>query len=160
MRTITINGRIAANVSRQVSKQGNSFISFSIANNEFGDAKNDEGNYIPQWYRVTSFLPQHVNLAQYLTKGKPIIVTGKYSNSLYKNNNGHYSISNDIIASDIFFEIGSERQNEQTSTNDDTHAETKNPVDDIPKAASRTFTQPKVSSQPSVNNDDDDDLPF
>ena len=87
MRIITVNGRLAADVTRQISKQGTEFINFSIANTEYGDPKSSDGQPQTQWFRVTSFLPQHVNLSQHLKKGKPITVVGKYSNRLYQSQN-------------------------------------------------------------------------
>lgn len=176
MRIITVNGRIAADVTRQVSKQGTEFINFSIANTEYGDPKSSDGQPQTQWFRVTSFLPQHVNLAQHLKKGKPITVIGKYSNRLYQNQNtGQWNISNDVIASEICFEIGSERQEGATSTQSATSAspakaaaQVASAVDEIPQATSRTMTAPKTNVTEQLNNeplgggtsDDDDDLPF
>lgn len=175
MRIITVNGRIAADVTRQVSKQGTEFINFSIANSEYGDPKSSDGRPQTQWFRVTSFHPQHVNLAQHLKKGKPITVIGKYSNRLYQNQStGQWNISNDVIADEICFEIGTERQDgtavgAQTSVSvsrEKSAAQIANAVDEIPQATSRTMTAPKTNvvaqveapSQPS--DGDDDDLPF
>ena len=174
MRIITVNGRIAADVTRQVSKQGTEFINFSIANTEYGDPKSSDGHPQTQWFRVTSFLPQHVNLAQHLKKGKPITVIGKYSNRLYQNQNtGQWNISNDVIASEICFEIGSERQDAGTNTSETSSpksmaaSQTASAVDSIPQATSRTLTSPKnVAAQVNDNplggggQVDDDDLPF
>lgn len=175
MRIITVNGRIAADVQRQISKQGTEFINFSIANTEFGDPKSSDGQTQTQWFRVTSFLPQHVNLAQHLKKGKPITVIGKYSNRLYQSpNTGQWNISNDIIASEINFEIGSERQ-EGTSNGAQTSvsvspakaaAQVASAVEEIPQATSRTMSAPKTNVAAQVQGTlptetaDEDDLPF
>ena len=175
MRIITVNGRLAADVTRQISKQGTEFINFSIANTEYGDPKSSDGQPQTQWFRVTSFQPQHVNLSQHLKKGKPITVVGKYSNRLYlSQNTGQWGISNDVIASDIYFEIGSERHENggaSTTTNarispEKAAAQVANAVDEIPQATSRKLTQPKtmVEEEPFATggsaNVDDDDLPF
>lgn len=174
MRIITVNGRIAANVTRQVSKQGTEFINFSIANTEYGDPKSSDGQPQTQWFRVTSFLPQHVNLSQHLKKGKPITVVGKYSNRLYQSQStGQWGISNDVIASDIYFEIGSERQENggaPATTNTRTSpekaaAQVASALDEIPQATSRKLSQPKtmVEEDPFATGapiDDNDDLPF
>lgn len=175
MRIITVNGRIAADVTRMVSKQGTEFINFSIANTEYGDPKSSDGQPQTQWFRVTSFLPQHVNLAQHLKKGKPITVIGKYSNRLYQNQStGQWNISNDVIASEICFEIGSERQEgtavgAQSSVSvsrEKAAAQIANAVDEIPQATSRTMTAPKTNVAAQVeepfqpSDGDDDGLPF
>lgn len=172
MRIITVNGRIAADVTRQVSKQGTEFINFSIANTEYGDPKSSDGQPQTQWFRVTSFLPQHVNLAQHLKKGKPITVIGKYSNRLYQNQStGQWNISNDVIASEICFEIGSERQGGNGATTqsatskstDKAAAQVASAVEEIPQATSRKLTAPKTNVVEETFNSssgDDDDLPF
>lgn len=176
MRIISVNGRIAADVSRQLSKQGTEFICFSLANNEYGDAKSSDGQPQTQWFRVTSFLPQHINLAQHLKKGKPIIVTGKYSNRLYQSQTtGQWNISNDIIAHDISFEIGGERQEnggqtlpQTASTSSNTSEKVNEVLDEIPQATSKKKTATNtvkpvetVKEGPFEGSPEpDDDLPF
>lgn len=173
MRVMTINGRIAQDVTRQVAKSGNEFISFSIANSEFGDPKSSDGKPQTQWFRVTSFMPQHINLSQHLKKGKPITVIGKYSNRLYQSQQtGQWNISNDIVATDIYFEIGSDRVHGEGSHTESgttmspqaSAAQVSGAVNEIPQATSRKMTAPKAevgqSPSASTNVGDDDDLPF
>lgn len=116
-----------------------------------------------------------MNLSQHLKKGKPITVVGKYSNRLYQSQStGQWGISNDVIASDIYFEIGSEHQeNSGASTTTNTRispekaaAQVANAVDEIPQATSRKLTQLKTmvgdnsSGTVGLANVGDDDLPF
>lgn len=175
---MTVNGRLASDVTRQVSKQGTEFINFSLANTEFGDPKSSDGVTQTQWFRVTSFSPQHIKLAKYLTKGKPITVVGRYSNRLYQSQRtGQWGIDNDIIATDIFFEIGSERNEDGTPRGNNTtqngstsssNAST-NAMDSIPQvtstkmglqAATQSVNTTSVQVNDGINDDDDDDLPF
>ena len=163
MRNLTINGRLAQDVTKQLSKSGQEFINFSIASTEFGDPKSEDGKPITQWYRVTSFQPNHINMANHLKKGKPIIVTGRYSNRLYQSNNGQYGISNEIIALDISFEIGSEmsgngQSNAKQQTNEERANVVNRAVNDIPQASGQ-FTQKATMAAPVVDTQDDD-LPF
>lgn len=173
MRNITVNGRLASDVTRQLSKSGTEFLNFSIANTEFGDPKSSDGKLQTQWFRVVSFQPQHMALAPHLKKGKPIVVTGKYSNRLYQSQKtGQWGISNDIIALDIAFEIGSERQETATTTTS-TVSPTQvveqviTAVEEIPQATSRQMTAPPTQVTPQTTSNvfgnnvgDDDDLPF
>ena len=176
MRLMTVNGRLASDVTRQISKQGTEFINFSIGNNEFGDPKSSDGVAQTQWFRVTSFNPQHIKLAKYLTKGKPIIVTGRYSNRLYQSQKtGQWGIDNDIIANDICFEIGGERNADGTQNGSNasrgTTTQTVNSfgggMDDIPQVTSTKMgsqfgsqTVTTATEQANVNINNDDDLPF
>ena len=176
MRLMTVNGRLASDVTRQISKQGTEFINFSIGNNEFGDQKSSDGVAQTQWFRVTSFNPQHIKLAKYLTKGKPIIVTGRYSNRLYQSQKtGQWGIDNDIIANDICFEIGGERNTDGMQNGNNasrgTATQTANSfgggVDDIPQVTSTKMgsqlgsqTVTTATEQANVNINNDDELPF
>lgn len=177
MRLITVNGRLASDVTRQISKQGTEFINFSIANSEYGDPKSSDGVPQTQWFRVTSFSPQHINMAKYLTKGKPIVVSGRYSNRLYQSQKtGQWGIDNDIIATDIFFELGGERNdNGVTKANNTQNGGTvtmksvSDAIDAIPQVTSTRMGQqggiPQDGGTPynpptAVASNDDDDLPF
>lgn len=173
MRIITVNGRIGGDVVRQVSKQGTQYISFSLANNEFGDPKSADGSPQAQWFRVTSFQPQHMALAQYLKKGKPINVVGKYSNRLYQNQNtGQWNISNDIVAMSIDFENGTEHSDNNNSNKiaNDTHVQqvTNNyqtNSEEIPQVTYKNMEQtpsPQVTSSTVQlsSSTEMDDLPF
>ena len=163
MRLITINGRIAQNVTPQLSRQGTQFIRFSIASKEYYDEKGDDGKPKAQWYTVTAFDSRLVALSNHLVKGKPIIVTGDYSNRLYQSQKtGLFGIDNNIIATNICFEVGSERQENGTVTtqsadpltHEQTQAQVKTAVDEIPQATSKAM---KVVA---TVDDDDDKLPF
>lgn len=170
MRLMTVNGRLASDVTRQISKQGTEFISFSIGNNEFGDPKSSDGVAQTQWFRVTSFNPQHIKLAKYLTKGKPIIVTGRYSNRLYQSQKtGLWGIDNDIIANDICFEIGGERNADGSTKASSSvqNAVSANANNDIPQVTSTKMgsssvaqAAPTTTAQPMIGINNDDDLPF
>lgn len=175
MRSITIDGRIAADTVKQLAKSGKSFISFSVANNEFGDPKSEDGVPQTQWFRVTAFEPRLVNLAQYLTKGKPIIVTGRYSNSLWTSQRtGQVNINNEIVATDINFVLGGDKMNgeNKVASNPISAIQSAQNVDkvveDIPQATSRkmgtTTLQPTIVETNNGNvasvSDNDDDLPF
>lgn len=168
MRNIIVNGRIAADVTRQISKQGSEFISFSLANSEFGDPKSSDGVVQTTWFRVTAFDSRLVNLAQHLKKGKPITVFGRYSNRLYQSQKtGQYSINNDIIATEINFELGSEHRGEGQSNTAAQNASfvdeaIKKGLDEIPQATSRTMASPvpKAETTVTVAVEEDDDLPF
>lgn len=162
MRNIIVNGRIAADVTRQLSKSGNEFISFNIANHEYGDPKSSDGVVQTQWFRITAFDNRLVNLAQYLTKGKPITVMGKYSDRLYQSQKtGQWAVSREVIADNIYFEVGSERQNGNTTQqNSNTYKATQthvNPIDEIPQATSKVMATVQPIPTETVS---DDDLPF
>ena len=157
MRVLTISGRIVADAQKQISQQGREFMTFRLANNEFGDEKDAQGKPITYWFRVTSFNPRCLNMVKYLTKGKPINVIGSYSDSMYTNKNtGNCEISRDIIADRIEFEVGNYESTQNGNTTQPQVTTQQSNVVDIPKVTSST-----VQTTPTNNvNDASDDLPF
>lgn len=155
-----LSGRIVADAQKQVTTNGHEYITFRLGNNEYNDEKGSDGRPITYWFRATSFNTNHINLAKYLTKGKPIIVVGSYKDNVYQNNKtGNCEIGRDIIVDSIdFVSDGSNNTQNNTNKNQKTTTTT------IPEV---TATTVKAQSSTPVNdtatnntNDDIDDLPF
>lgn len=158
MRKIMLTGHIVADAEKKVTPtSGREYMTFRLANNEFNDEKGSDGKPVTYWFRVTSWNQNHYNLAKYLTKGKPVIVIGSFSDRIYQNSSGACEISRDIIAESIDFIGGGNSEN-----NNKTNAKTTK--DSIPEVTS--VPKPKVEENiTAVNNnvnsiDDADDLPF
>lgn len=152
MRLIQLTGFIVNDAEKKVSKNGKEYITFRMGNNEFGD-KDDNGNEKTLWFRVTSFNQRHFGMTQYLTKGKPIIVAGDYSDSLYQRNDGSCDVNRDIIANGIYFVFDGNGQNKQKN-NQSPQATNSAPT---PKPSTAEIQIPSGQFNP---NDDTDDLPF
>lgn len=160
MRQITITGHIVADAEIKVGKNGgSSFLTMRIANNEYNDPEN-----CTYWFRVTSFLPRHVNLAKYYTKGKPIIVVGNYSDGIYQSQQtGKCSVNRDIVASEIYFQTeGNNRNNDNNSNGQQSRSSAAQSA-----TTNAPLRNPSVEPITSVNNtaptvtsNDSDDLPF
>lgn len=161
MRKVEVTGYIVADAERKISKTGKEFISFRIANNEFNDEKGEDGKQKPYWYGVTSLNQRHFTMAQYLTKGKPVIVEGDYTDRIYQNKEGNCEISRDILANAIYFVPGSgENGNGTTTAPAATQTTSATPkVQTKMEAPKPTTAEVKVPTQAPVT-DDDDDLPF
>ena len=160
MRKIELTGRLAADVERKISKTGKEFLYFRVGNNEFND-KDEQGNQKTYWFNVTTFNQRHFGMAQYLTKGKPIIVEGDYTDRIYQNRDGNCEISRDIIANAIYF--NSDGNGNNNANGKQTKATTQaSPVTQTTMASKPTTAEIKVPEAPvvSTSNDDEDDLPF
>lgn len=160
MRQIELTGHLVADAERKISKTGKEYLSFRIGSNEFND-KDDQGNQRTYWFNVTTFNQRHFGIAQYLTKGKPIIVVGDYSDRLYQNREGNCEIARDIMANAIYF------NSDGNGNNNDNGKQTKattqaSPVTQTTMATKPTTADIKVPEAPvvSTSNDDEDDLPF
>ena len=133
MRLMILSGRIATKASVSKSKNGNRYVAFRFANEEFDEKDN------VYWFRIVSFDPCAINKARYLTVGKPVNIIGKYQDEILKSKkNGKHRIARTIIADRIEFEIGKSF----------TTKEKKKPKE-------KTDEQPKLTT-----DDDSDDFPF
>lgn len=158
MRKIMITGHLAANAEKLTSKNGREYLQFRIANNEYGDEKETNGNSKPFWVRVTSFVPSIISMSSHLTKGKPIIVTGRYSDNTYMSKaTGTCEISREIIAESIEYLPGGGSRNDNNENNVDTPV-TQTSVQ--PTTIDKTSTVTPTSEVVIPSNDDTDDLPF
>lgn len=160
MRTIEVTGYVVANAERKISKSGKEYLTFRIGSSEFND-KDENGNSKTYWFNVTTFDQRRFGMAQYLTKGKSVIVTGDYNDRIYQNKEGNCDIARDIMANAIYFNSNGSDNN--TNNNQNKATQTASPVTQTTMATSKPTTQDiKVPPTAPVvdNNDDDDDLPF
>lgn len=157
MRQITLNGFLAADAEVKMSKQGNAYLSFRMANNEYNEEKT-------HWYNVTSNIPFYVNMAKHFKKGSNVIVTGDYSDDIYQTKTGTCDISRNIRAVAIYFNNTNRQTSEEakpTPTVEEAVARTSERVSEV-KMGEFKSTTPKSSSKPAVavTDEEEDDLPF
>lgn len=160
MRQITITGFLAADAEIKMSKQGNAYLSFRMANHEYNEEK-------AQWYNVTSSIPHLINIGKHLKKGSNVIITGDYSDDIYQTKQGTCDISRSVRAFSINFNGGgnskqnSETKNIETSKVESTNQKiTKHSDVEITMGEFKPQNETKNVSSTSVSMDDDDDLPF
>lgn len=156
MRILTVQGRVVSDAQVKSSAKGRAYIEFRFANNEY---KDEEGTTF--WMRAVSFDPAHINLAQFITKGKPLILTGNYSNKVYASKEGTCQIDNNLVLTGIYFVDSNKKdENGETETKVATDVAETPVVTTTPKTKKKT--EPKVTPKPSpiVTDEEDDDLPF
>ena len=93
------------------------------------------------WVRVTSSKPNHINLSQYLTKGKVITIIGNVSSRAWKDKDGNAQSQLKVTADKIEFMNFGKRKIEQQQPSGDVSVETK-------------------EKDPFNHPDNEDDLPF
>lgn len=166
MRNIVINGRIVANAEKKVTQSGKEYIQFRFANSEYADPKDENGKSITYWFTVTSFEPYCVSLLKHLVKGKPVNITGRYSDHIYANKNtGNCEIGRNIDAKLIEFESFNSEQNGNNQQGTNTARQAMPTTQTSMTAPTvQQATKTEVPPAPTFNNggkpDDDDDLPF
>ena len=161
MKKIFISGNLGRDAEKKLSGNNREFITFSLANSEPYD-KDEQGNPKTTWYRVTSF--SHSHMLQYLTKGKGVVIIGRYSDDAYINKTTNApEISRDIIAESIEFWSNGERNNgdsgEKPAVTTQTAVQSPSPA---PKSKKSTQSATPLPSTEDVKipSSDDDDLPF
>ena len=82
----TIGGRITRDCENRFSQSGTCFASFTLAVER--DYKNSDGKRDTDFIDCKLIGKRAESLAQYLTKGKPICVTGSLQIRSYEDNNG------------------------------------------------------------------------
>lgn len=116
MRKILVSGFVAVDAQKQISKQNTEYVSFSLANREFNDKRDADGNIQTTWYRITCFNPRLNAFAAKLKKGANVMVIGDVNDSIYQNKNGGVSIDHDVIADSISY-YGFDNSNNKDTQN-------------------------------------------
>lgn len=95
---ITMTGYVGRDAELRYTQGGTAALNFSIAQND--PAKPDAP---AQWYRVTIFGTRGEKLAQHITKGKLVSVTGRLSAAMNQGNDGKTYLNLDVVASEFDF---------------------------------------------------------
>lgn len=154
MRVITVNGYLAADAEVKMSKQGNQYVRFRMANHEY-----NEDN--AHWYSVTSNIPFHVTMAKYFKKGSSLTVIGDYSDEIYTSKvTGMCDISRNIRACSISFTGDGRSKTDETTTTTPTSSTKVQTVKEVNMGTLKPMQTTKQVQAPVVVDDEDDDLPF
>ena len=107
---------------------------------------NSKGQNITTWVRVRSSRENHIRLAEYLTKGRLILVEGTISTSLWTDRQGESHVQISINADSIAF-VNAGKKDEQSAD---------------PKKAAKKGAKAKNTPQPPKDAPEAkaDDLPF
>ncbi len=85
MNTCTLIGNLGADAELKVFGDGQSVLNFSIATSEkWTDKKTGEKKEKTEWHRAKYFVKSGAGLAQYLTKGTKVAVTGSIQYGTYE----------------------------------------------------------------------------
>ena len=117
------------------------FMAVDIAVDDYSKGKN-----ITTWVRVRSSRENHIRLAEYLTKGRLILVEGTISTSLWTDREGESHIQISLNADSIAFVNAGKREEQSTD----------------PKMAARKGAKAKSTPKPPTDapEPDEKDLPF
>lgn len=148
---VHVIGRLGADAEVKTSKNGNSFVTFRMATDEF---KN--GERTTAWLKVLDSTERGLRLAPHLKKGSHINVSGVETVSIYMDRNNVPQISRDISSFSIDFVASGNSGGTATQSDKEASAMscgTLTPKDTVASVA------PSMASAPSIE-DVEDDLPF
>lgn len=104
-------GRIGKD-SRVITGTHGTFMAVDIAVDDYSKGKN-----ITTWVRVKSSKENHIRLAEYLTKGRMVLVEGTLTSSIWTDRNGDSHIQHSIIADSIaFVNVGKKEATDSTAS--------------------------------------------
>lgn len=162
---MTVTGRLAADAVVKTTTNGTQYLEFRMANNE-RSISGKKGEMDTCWFRVYSF--NHVNMQQYLIKGKPIEVVGDlYVRPYISTVNNAPEVGLDIKANAIMFDNnfgnggnGNSQQVEAPATPVAPAPVAPAPDKKTTKATRNPSTTSVPQAAPSGTDDTTDDLPF
>lgn len=156
---IIIQGNLGGNAEVN---DANTRMTFSVA---VSDNRNKNDRRDPEWFRVVVFGERLTKLAQYLTKGKPVIVEGSPNITKWTDQGGNQRNGFEIVLNDSNGEIRllslTPRGDEQNPSSSDNNAPSGN-------RSSSQNQQPRNPAPPANNggwdeagnSDLDDEIPF
>lgn len=124
--------RLGADATINESSKGNTVINFDGAATERWKDKDGNKQEKTTWYRCSWWL-NNTSIAQYLTKGTQVYVSGKPNANSYQNINGDIIAQNGILVREVELLGGANNngQQQQSSTPAPNHP-TKEENDDLP----------------------------
>lgn len=81
MQTFTVTGNLGRDAEVSTTQSGKQLVKFSVASKGYKDTT---------WFNCISFQERHVKLAQYLTKGSVVSVSGEVELQKVEDGNGHW----------------------------------------------------------------------
>jgi len=103
---ITIIGNVGMDPEMRYTPNGNAVTEFSVAVNRRSRSRDGEWQDETNWYRVSAWGRLGENVNQYLTKGSPVCVEGRFWVRRWTNQEGREGSTNEINANDVVFLSG------------------------------------------------------
>ena len=157
---VQIIGRLGADAEMRTSKNGNAFVAFRVATDEYRNGNNET-----VWMNVSDNTDKTKKMSQYLTKGKMVCVYGTESVSIYHDKNGAPQVSRDIWSDRVDFVNAGNSNNAEQQKDAVQQAPQQAPMGEVPPVTCGTLkpTQPMQTVQQNMaaaTSVEEDDLPF
>lgn len=145
MNVFTFSGHLGQDAETRFTQDGKPVVSFSVASVAgYGDKKTTT------WIRCTAWGERYQKIAEYLTKGKKVTVSGEFSQREWQDNQGNTKYSCEVRVNDLDLPPRTEQDGQHTG-----HA---------PPPGGQQRSAPQNSAPPAGGQQDydsfDDDIPF
>lgn len=124
MNNLTVAGQLGKDAEVRFLPNGDPVANFSIA-----DSQGKDKDAI--WWNCQLFGKRAESLAQYLTKGQAVTITGVISQRKYTDKNGQERISTDVRINDIALQGGRKESSSQQSNQETAKQKSYFPSNDI-----------------------------
>jgi single-strand DNA-binding protein len=152
MINVNVIGRLGADAELKSGKNGEQFVNFRLATNEFNKSTKTNETV---WMNVILFGKRAVTMHPYLKKGSFVNVMGEERVSLYQLKSGEYAINRDVLADRLEF-IGSSNKSDENTTTSTNKFVSETPL--TPTTAKIQEPQMAYADMGTMNAEDD--LPF
>ena len=110
MAIIIVNGRLGAKPENKTSKNGSSYVTFSVAESEKNGQKEET-----IWYKCMWMNPANTGILSFLDKGSAISISGRLRKpKVFQRRDGSADVDITVFVTDVSF-LPTNRQNEQAS---------------------------------------------
>ena len=134
---------------------GDDVCNFSVATNRKWRAQSGENREETTWFRVTVFGRQAQTSAQYLQKGRRVLVTGRVSARAFIGNDGQARASLEVTAQNVTFLGDRDEAGSGGQYGDEPSTLVQPAAEDSTRSGSNVAT-----TTDEVDGFDDDDIPF
>lgn len=152
MVNVNVNGRLGADAELKSGKNGEQFVVFRLATNEFNKSTKSNDTI---WMNVVLFGKRAITMHPHLKKGSAVNIMGEERVSLFQLKSGEYTINRDILADRVEF-IGSNNKSDENSTTVTNKFVSETPI--TPTTA--RINEPQIAYADMGTTNAEDDLPF
>jgi single-strand DNA-binding protein len=131
---VMLLGNVGTEPELRSTNSGTSVLKFSLATNESYVDRNRVRQESVEWHKVVIWGKRGEGLSRYVSKGTKLFVEGKIRTSSYEDRDGNKRYMTEIVASNVLFAGGNDRQSRQRDPEpeQETGGYQYDPSDDIP----------------------------
>ncbi len=130
MNKVIVSGKLGQDPELRRTQSGTAVCNLSIATNEYGKDKDGNKTEHTEWHKCVTWSKLAENCAQYISKGRYVVVEGRLTTRQWEDKNGQKQFTTEIVANNVEF---GPNTNPSTDFVDHKQAQSQTPaVNDLP----------------------------